>query len=67
MTPPSKSRWDRSAHYQIVVRGELSDRFAHAFPEMTLQPEAGYPRIIGVIMDQPHLQWHPVLHSQFRW
>ena len=55
MTPPSKSRWDRSAHYQIVVRGELSDRFAHAFPEMTLQPEAGYTRITGVIVDQSHL------------
>ena len=26
-----ETRWDRSAHYQIVVRGELSDRFAHAF------------------------------------
>ena len=60
MTPPSKSRWDRPAHYQIVVRGELSDRFAHAFPEMTLQPEAGYTRIIGVIMDQPHL--HGILY-----
>jgi len=46
MTPPSKSRSDRPAYYQIVVRGELSDRFAHAFPEMTLQPEAGYTRII---------------------
>ena len=66
MTPPSKSRWDRSAHYQIVVRGELSDRFAHAFPEMTLQPEAGYTRITGVIVDQPHL--HGILEgpSQLR-
>ena len=66
MTPPSKSRWDRSAHYQIVVRGELSDRFAHAFPEMTLQPEAGYTRITGVIVDQSHL--HGILEgpSQLR-
>ena len=61
MTPPSKSRWDRSAHYQIVVRGELSDRFAHAFPEMTLQPEAGYTRITGVIVDQSHL--HGILEG----
>ena len=66
MTPPSKSRWDRSAHYQIVVRGELSDRFAHAFPEMTLQPEAGYTRITGLIVDQSHL--HGILEgpSQLR-
>ena len=42
MTPPSNPRRDRPAQYQIVVRGELSDRFAAAFPEMTLQPEAGY-------------------------
>ena len=61
MTPPSKSRWDRPAHYQIVVRGELSDRFAHAFPEMTLQPEAGYTRITGVIVDQSHL--HGILEG----
>ena len=61
MTPPSKSRSDRPAHYQIVVRGELSDRFAHAFPEMALQPEAGYTRITGVIVDQSHL--HGILES----
>jgi hypothetical protein len=36
MTPPSNPRRDRPAQYQIVVRGELSDRFAAAFPEMTL-------------------------------
>ena len=61
MTPPSKSRWDRPTQYQFVVRGELSDRFAHAFPEMTLQPEAGYTRITGVILDQSHL--HGILEG----
>ena len=42
----SNVRSDRPAEYQTVVRGELSDRFAAAFPEMTLQPEAGYMRVL---------------------
>jgi len=34
---------DRPAQYQIVVRGELSVRpLCRRFPELTLQPEAGY-------------------------
>jgi hypothetical protein len=43
------------ARYEIVIRGELSDRFAPAFEAMTLEAGGGQTRIVGLIVDQAHL------------
>jgi hypothetical protein len=43
------------ARYEIVLRGELSDRFAPAFEAMTLEAGGGRTRIVGVVVDQAHL------------
>jgi hypothetical protein len=51
----SAMRRDRPARYEIIVRGELSERFGAAFPEMSLDPAAAQTRISGVILDQAHL------------
>jgi hypothetical protein len=40
--------------YRIVVRGELSRRYAAAFEGMELETEAGQSILTGVV-DQPHL------------
>ena len=61
MTAHATPRWDRQAQYEVVVRGELSDRFGAAFPEMTVHPETGRTRISGVIVDQRHL--HGILEN----
>jgi hypothetical protein len=42
-------------YYQIVVHGELSQRFAAAFEGMTLEPAAGRTAITGPVCDQAHL------------
>jgi hypothetical protein len=41
--------------YQIVVRGELSQRFRPAFEGMTLVPDNGRTLITGPVVDQAHL------------
>jgi hypothetical protein len=41
--------------YQIVVRGELSQRFRPAFEGMTLVPGDGRTVITGPVVDQAHL------------
>jgi hypothetical protein len=41
--------------YQIVVRSELSDRYALAFEGMTLTPRDGQTAITGPVVDQAHL------------
>jgi hypothetical protein len=41
--------------YQIVVRGELSQRFAMAFEGMTLAAGDGQTAITGPVVDQAHL------------
>jgi hypothetical protein len=41
--------------YQIVVRGELSQRFRPAFEGMTLVPDDGRTLITGPVVDQAHL------------
>ena len=41
--------------YQIVVRGELSERFSMAFEGMTLTPEDGQTVITGPVVDQAQL------------
>ena len=41
--------------YRIVVRGELSDRYAVAFEEMQLEAKTGRTILTGEVVDQPHL------------
>jgi hypothetical protein len=41
--------------YQIVVRGELSQRYLPAFEGMTLSTGDGQTTIIGPVLDQAHL------------
>jgi hypothetical protein len=41
--------------YKIVVRGELSERFASEFEGMDLRAESGRTVLIGEIVDQSHL------------
>jgi hypothetical protein len=45
----------RPSSYCIVVRGELSQRFANAFDGMTLVAGAGQTMITGPVVDQAHL------------
>jgi hypothetical protein len=45
----------RPTHYQIVVRGELSQRFSMAFEGMSLEAEDGQTVITGPVVDQAHL------------
>jgi len=41
--------------YRIVVRSELSDRYALAFEGMKLETKAGETILTGEVKDQPHL------------
>jgi D-serine dehydratase len=41
--------------YQIVVRGELSQRYETAFEGMTLKKRDGQTTITGPVTDQAHL------------
>ena len=41
--------------YRIVVRSELSDRYACAFEGMRMETEDGQTILIGEVVDQPHL------------
>jgi hypothetical protein len=41
--------------YRIVVRGELSDRYAVAFEGMQMQAKDGQTILTGEVADQPHL------------
>ena len=41
--------------YRIVVRSELSDRYACAFEGMRMETREGQTILIGEIKDQPHL------------
>src|SRR5687768_13450227 len=41
--------------YRIVVRSELSDRYAVAFEEMKMETKDGETILTGEIIDQPHL------------
>jgi hypothetical protein len=41
--------------YQIVVRGELSQRYLPAFEGMTLSTCDGRTTILGPVIDQAHL------------
>jgi len=46
--------------YRIVVRGELTERFAEAFEGMKMEAEGGQTTITGPIVDQSHL--HGILN-----
>jgi hypothetical protein len=46
--------------YRIVVRGELSARFAAAFEGMEMEAGGGQTVITGEVIDQPHL--HGILN-----
>ena len=41
--------------YRIVVRSELSDRYAVAFEGMQMETKNGDTILTGEIIDQPHL------------
>jgi hypothetical protein len=41
--------------YRIVVRSELSDRYAAAFEGMKIQTKDGETILTGEVIDQPHL------------
>ena len=45
----------RPTSYQIVVRGELSQRYSTAFEGMALEAEDGLTTITGPVVDQSHL------------
>ena len=45
----------RPTSYEIVVRGELSQRFSPAFEGMTLVAEDGRTTIAGPVVDQAQL------------
>jgi hypothetical protein len=41
--------------YRIVVRDELSERFAAAFEGMEMEAKGGQTVLTGEVIDQPHL------------
>ena len=45
----------KGTFYRIVVRSELSDRYAVAFEGMKMEAKNGQTILIGEIKDQPHL------------
>jgi hypothetical protein len=45
----------RPTSYQIVVRGELSQRYSTAFEGMALEARDGQTTITGLVVDQAHL------------
>ncbi|HEU4493583.1 MAG TPA: hypothetical protein VFR69_05295 [Rubrobacteraceae bacterium] len=46
--------------YRIVVRGELSERYAVAFEGMEMETNRGRTVLTGEIKDEPHL--HGILN-----
>ena len=46
---------DTGTVYRIVVRSELSDRYAVAFEGMEMETKHGCTVLTGRIIDQPHL------------
>ena len=46
---------DTGTVYRIVVRSELSERYAAAFEEMEMETNSGLTVLTGKIIDQPHL------------
>ena len=46
---------DKGTLYRIVVRSELSDRYASAFEGMEMETKEGQTILSGDVKDQPHL------------
>jgi hypothetical protein len=46
---------DAGKTYRIVVRSELSERYAVAFEEMEMETNSGLTALTGKVIDQPHL------------
>ena len=46
---------DTGTVYRIVVRSELSDRYAVAFEGMKMETKDGETILTGEVIDQPHL------------
>ena len=45
----------RGSHYELVIRGEVGDRFGLLFEGMRLQRGHGTTVITGAVLDQAHL------------
>jgi hypothetical protein len=45
----------RGRVYELVVRGEIGDRFVLLFDGMTLERTPGRTVLTGVVLDQAHL------------
>ena len=50
-----KQTMSKGTVYRIVVRSELSERYAAAFEGMEMETKDGQTILIGDIIDQPHL------------
>jgi len=55
MVSKDKDIGRNTTRYKIVVRGELSERFALEFGGMNLKAESGKTVLVGEIIDQAHL------------
>ena len=49
------TRMGTRTFYRIVVRGELSERYAVAFEGMEMEAKNGRTILMGEVKDQPHL------------
>jgi hypothetical protein len=45
----------KGTFYRIVVRSELTDRYASAFEGMEMETKGGQTILTGEVKDQPHL------------
>jgi hypothetical protein len=50
-----ESHMGKRTVYRIVVRGELSERYAMAFEGMEMEAKSGRTILTGEIIDEPHL------------
>lgn len=44
-----------ATRFELVIRGEIGDRFATAFEGMRLERHPGRTLLIGLVRDQAHL------------
>ena len=51
----NREKSHRAMVYRIVMRSELSDRYASAFEGMHMETEDGRTILTGEVKDQPHL------------
>src|SRR5919107_6211060 len=56
---PMKRKNGTPTPYRILVRSELSDRYAAAFEGMHMETKNGQTILTGEVVDQPHL--HSIL------